>query len=123
MDDKTQRRILLVDDEANQRRAIGRVLMDLNADIIESENGKAALETARTFRPDLVILDILMPEMDGFGFIEALNEKKISIPLIYLTSDIQDTVKQRCLALGAKGFLNKPAQETQILGILKSVLG
>ena len=97
--------------------------MDLNADIIESENGKAALETARTFRPDLVILDILMPEMDGFGFIEALNEKKISIPLIYLTSDIQDTVKQRCLALGAKGFLNKPAQETQILGILKSVLG
>ena len=81
------------------------------------------MEVLETHQPDCIFCDLLMPEMDGFGFIEALNEKKISIPLIYLTSDIQDTVKQRCLALGAKGFLNKPAQETQILGILKSVLG
>ena len=66
MDHKRKNRILVVDDEANHRRAIRRVLMDLDAEIMESETGKEALETAKTFRPDLVILDILMPAMDGY---------------------------------------------------------
>jgi len=110
MDDKTQRRILLVDDEANQRRAIGRVLMDLNADIIESENGKAALETARTFRPDLVILDILMPEMDGYEVCRRIKGDPETAVIMILILSARPLVRDRLMGYdaGADDYLKKP---------------
>jgi two-component system, chemotaxis family, chemotaxis protein CheY len=115
--------ILVVEDSSFQRKIITQILEKAGNETLSAENGKQGLEILETHKPDCIFCDLLMPEMDGFAFLEALKEKNIQIPVINLTSDIQDTVKQRCLDLGAKGFLNKPAQESQILETLKSVLG
>jgi len=75
MDHKRKNRILVVDDEANHRRAIRRVLMDLDAEIMESETGKEALETVMENTPDLILLDIMMPAMDGYEVCRKLRVK------------------------------------------------
>ena len=115
--------ILVVEDSSFQRKIVTQILAKAGHETLTAENGKQGLEVLETHTPDCIFCDLLMPEMDGFEFLETLKEKNSQIPIINLTSDIQDTVKQRCLDLGARGFLNKPAQESQILEALKSVLG
>lgn len=114
--------ILTVEDSSFQRKIIIKILEKAGHETLAAENGQRGLEVLATHTPDCILCDLLMPEMDGFQFLEALKEKNIQIPVIILTSDIQDTVKQRCLDLGAKSFLNKPAQEGQILEALNSIL-
>lgn len=115
--------ILVVEDSSFQRKIIAKILEQAGHETLTAENGRQGLEVLATNTPDCIFCDLLMPEMDGFAFLEALKEKNVQIPVVNLTSDIQDTVKQKCLDLGAKGFLNKPAQETRILEMLNSVLG
>ncbi|MCB0334954.1 MAG: response regulator, partial [Bdellovibrionales bacterium] len=62
-----------------------------------------------------ILLDLLMPQMDGFGVLETLKAKGNTVPVIVLTADIQETQKLRCLDLGASEFLNKPPKPNQIL--------
>lgn len=115
--------ILIIEDSSFQRKIIAQILDKAGHQTLLAENGKKGLDILQTHTPDCILCDLLMPEMDGFEFLEALKEKNLPFPVINLTSDIQDTVKQRCLDLGAKAFLNKPAQEAQVLEALKSVLG
>jgi two-component system, chemotaxis family, chemotaxis protein CheY len=114
--------VLIVEDSSFQRKIIIQIIEKAGHKTLATENGKKGLEVLEANTPDCIFCDLLMPEMDGFEFLAALKAKNISIPVINLTSDIQDTVKQKCLDLGAKGFLNKPAQEPQILAALNSVL-
>lgn len=115
--------ILVVEDSSFQRNIIVKILEKLEHKTLTAENGKKGLEALEANTPDCILCDLLMPEMDGFGFLEHLKEKNLQTPVIILTSDIQDTVKQRCLDLGATNFLNKPAQEGQISEALTAILG
>ena len=72
--------------------------------------------------PDCIILDLLMPELDGFGVLEALKQKGSKIPVIVLSADIQDSVREQCLGLGAAMMLQKPAKAPKILEALDQVL-
>ena len=110
MDHKRKNRILVVDDEANHRRAIRRVLMDLDAEIMESETGKEALETAKTFRPDLVILDILMPAMDGYEVCRKLRRdpETVGTMILLLSARLHVTARLEGYEAGADDYLSKP---------------
>ncbi len=91
--------------------------------VIEAENGAQGLEMIENFCPDCIILDLLMPEVDGYQVLETLKAKDNRTPVVVCSADIQDTAREKCLALGAAGFLNKPPKQDEIMGLVDKVLG
>lgn len=116
------RRILVVDDSVFARLNICNMLKEAGHETAEAANGREALALACSFRPDCILSDLLMPEMDGIGFLTALSERNIRLPVIVLTADIQETKKQQCFDLGAAAFISKPPQKTELLGLLDRIL-
>lgn len=114
--------ILIIDDSSFQRTIIKKALAAGDYACIEADNGRTGLEMAERESPDGIIVDLLMPDMDGIEFLKAIREKGISIPVIVLTSDIQDTTRELCLELGARTFLNKPLRKEELIPALKGVL-
>ena len=110
MDHKRKNRILVVDDEANHRRAIRRVLMDLDAEIMESETGKEALETVMENTPDLILLDIMMPEMDGYEVCRKLkcDPETVGTMILLLSARLHVTDRLEGYEAGADDYLSKP---------------
>ena len=108
-------KILVVDDSTFQRNKIVQILSQAGYEADQRTNGKEALEYLEQNEPRLVLLDLLMPELDGFGVLEALKARKCNVPVVVLTADIQETQKARCLELGAANFLNKPPKVEQLL--------
>lgn len=115
-------RILVVDDSLFQRNQVTRILHEDGYETVEAKHGQEALDFLETDIPDLICLDLLMPHLDGFGVLENLRASENTIPVVVLTADIQETQKQRCLDLGAKGFLNKPAKPHELKEIIHGLL-
>ncbi|MFH0968801.1 MAG: response regulator [Methanobacteriota archaeon] len=116
-------RILIIDDSLFQRRIISAPLKTEGYEISEAVNGKDGLAKIIVEKPDLIILDILMPEKDGFEVLKELQETRNKIPVIMLTSDVQDSTRDECLAYGAQAFVNKPVKATDLIPIITSLLG
>ena len=121
LEQKIPRLILVVDDEARMRRFI-RMNMELEGyQIIEAANGVEALEQARQHTPDLVIMDVMMPEMDGFETLRLLREIS-TVPVILLTvkSDEEDIIHG--LTLGADDYVTKPFSPRELVTRVTAVL-
>ncbi len=121
LEQKVPRLILVVDDEARMRRFI-RMNMELEGyQIIEAENGVQALEQIRQHTPDLVIMDVMMPEMDGFETLKLLREIT-TVPVVLLTvkSDEEDII--RGLSLGADDYVTKPFSPRELVTRVTAVL-
>lgn len=115
-------KILIVDDSSFQRRLIRRVLGPLAEDTIEACDGLAALAVLQHETPDVILLDLLMPELDGFGVLEQLLKIKCPIPRVVLTADVQETALQRCMDLGAFDVVHKPPSEEKLHSVLARAL-
>ncbi len=115
-------RILLVDDSKFQRRFMSRILVDLGHEVSEAENGEIALNLLESVKPDLIITDLLMPELDGVGLLRGLKFRNCTIPTIVVSADIQDATKSDCQTLGAADFLNKPVNSASLERILSRLL-
>ncbi len=111
-------KILIVDDSLFSRTATKKLLEGWDFQILEAVNGKEALEIIFNEKPDLVFLDLLMPELDGFGVLKQLNKKGLKIPVIVVSADIQESTKRQCLNLGAIDYFNKPINVDQLEGLL-----
>src|SRR5688572_9875889 len=99
--------ILVVDDESKLRDLI-RVFLDQEGyRVVEAANGREALYVARYEKPDLIILDLMMPEMGGFEFMRQYS-KEAHTPVIMLTAKVEDTDKILGLELGADDYVTKP---------------
>lgn len=120
--DNLMTRILIVDDSLFQRRIISAPLHAEGFEIIEAVNGQDGLEKISTEKPDLILLDILMPEKDGRAVLKELHDAKNTIPVIMLTSDVQDSTRAECMNLGARAFVNKPVKAEELLPIIRSIL-
>ena len=115
--------ILIVDDSLFQRRIISAPLKTEGFEVMEAVNGKEGLEKIIVEKPDLILLDILMPEKNGFEVLKELKAAQNKIPVIMLTSDVQDTTREECLSLGAQAFVNKPVKAGDLIPVIRSVLG
>ena len=115
-------RILVTDDSAFQRNIIISILKDQQYEYLEACNGKEAIDIAVKERPDLILLDLYMPVSDGFAFLEEAKKRELGIPVIMLTSDIQDTSKNRCLELGATDFLTKPVVREELVETIAEII-
>ncbi|MDD4483943.1 MAG: response regulator [Methanoregula sp.] len=114
--------ILIIDDSAFQRKIIASVLTGENHTVITATNGHEGLRKAVQEKPELIITDLLMPEMDGCTFLSEVKKAGLSIPVIILTSDVQKVTRDRCLALGASGVLNKPVNRDALLELIHAAL-
>ncbi len=101
-------KILIIDDSLYQRRSIRKILSRKPYDIQEATNGKEGLEMLKSYQPDCVILDILMPDMDGLAFLAIAQKQGETTPIIVLTADIQETTRRECQRLGATEIEYKP---------------
>jgi DNA-binding response OmpR family regulator len=121
LQDNAPRLILIVDDEARMRRFI-RMNMELEGyQVIEAANGMEALEQVRQHTPDLVVMDVMMPEMDGFEALAMLRELS-TVPVILLTvkGDEEDIIQG--LKLGADDYITKPFSPRELSSRVTAVL-
>ncbi|WP_317137885.1 response regulator [Methanochimaera problematica] len=114
--------ILVTDDSIFQRKIVTSILKKKGYLVLEASNGKDALEILVSKKPDLMILDLLMPEMDGFEVLREAKKTGIEVPIVVLTSDIQESTREMCESLGAMGFVNKPVDEEILLENVSRIL-
>jgi|SaaInl4_135m_RNA_FD_contig_51_636876_length_8066_multi_6_in_0_out_0_4 PleD family two-component response regulator len=109
--------ILAVDDDHHNLFMLQRRLEGNNYRVFTASSGKSALEMAAEHSPDLILLDITMPEMDGFAVKEALNEddRLSGIPVIFLSDRVQVEFKVRAYGLGGQDFISKPFHPEELL--------
>ena len=115
------RTILVVDDEPDLLNAVRLYLEDEGYQVLTATNGEEALAKVRTRLPDLIVLDVMMPQMNGF---EALGEiRRISnVPVIMLTVKGEESDKVRGLGLGADDYVTKPFSQRELLSRIQAVL-
>jgi len=114
-------RILVVDDE---RRMVGFIRLNLDQDgfeVIEASNGNEALERLRDSLPDLILLDVMMPDIDGFEVLRMIREIS-QVPVIMLTAKGEEDDKVKGLELGADDYVTKPFSPRELVSRVKAVL-
>lgn len=114
--------ILVADDSMSVRMYMRSVLEKEGYSVLEAVNGNDALGKTETHRPDLLLLDLLMPQMDGFEVLAQLKNRSITLPIIVITADIQDGVKDECIGLGALTVINKPVDFSKLLHVISQIL-
>lgn len=107
MNQSKKHKILLVDDDENLRKMYSEVFVLKGYEVFLASNGKDGLNLALKKNPDIILLDILMPKMDGFSFLENLKKKKPHIPVAVLTNMTNQSDKEEALKLGANDYLMK----------------
>ena len=115
-------KILLADDSKLARLQTTAILKKAGYDVYEAENGRQAVEMCEKIMPDFLLLDLLMPEMEGGAVVDYLQERKINIPFAILSADIQNSTREEFLQRGALAVISKPAKASELLHvILKNV--
>jgi len=114
--------ILITDDSKFLRNRISKVVNTGTHTILEASNGLECMQIITSKSPDVIFLDLVMPEMDGFEVLEHMRDQKVNIPVIILTADIQEGVADRCMELGAIAYLNKPPKNDELLAALDYAL-
>ena len=118
-------KILIVEDDANSRTYLERALKSQGYSVESAANGVAGLERVEQSRPDLIISDILMPEMDGFELCRRVktDEQLRSIPLVFYTATYVEAKDEKlAMALGASRFLIKPMEPEDFFRAIKAVI-
>jgi two-component system alkaline phosphatase synthesis response regulator PhoP len=113
--------ILMVDDQMSVRTLVREYLTEEGYRVVVASNGKEALYAARQQKPDLILLDIMMPEMGGYDFIRA-HRKKHNTPIILLTAKLDETDKVLGLELGADDYVTKPFGMRELVARIRAVL-
>ena len=115
-------RILLVDDDATLSSLLGRFLRESNFELFEASNGPAGLRLAYNERPDLVLLDVMMPGMDGWEVCARLRELS-DVPVIMLTAKAAEADKLRGFRVGVDDYVTKPFSFVELVARIEAVLG
>lgn len=118
------KKILLIEDNPEVRENTSEILSLANYKVITAENGKVGVELAQQEKPDLIICDIMMPELDGYGVLHILSKKPetASIPFIFLTAKTEKSDIRKGMTLGADDYLTKPFDDTDLLNAVESRL-
>ena len=113
--------ILVVDDKSSVRRLVQEYLSEEGFRVVTATNVREALYAARREKPDLILLDIMMPEMSGYEFMRAYRQES-STPIILLTARLEETDKVLGLELGADDYITKPFGMRELVARIRAVL-
>ena len=119
----TKKKVLIVDDEPNVRR-LSRAILSKNFDVVEAEDGKQAIEIANTQQPDVILMDMMMPRMDGLTACHVIKNDPAtkSIPVIMVTAIGFELNIKLSQQMGATGYVTKPFAPKDLLDKIQQVL-
>jgi CheY-like chemotaxis protein len=119
------KKILVADDKASSRELVRTVLEHSGYFVIEAADGAEALEKAREAQPELILLDLQMPHLDGFGVVEKLRTESrfAAVPIVALTASAMQGDREKALAAGFSGYITKPIRLTLLRGEVERLLG
>lgn len=111
------KRILIIEDNTEVRENLAEILMLSNYTAVEAENGKIGVKKAIEHKPDLIICDVMMPELDGFGVLKILNKNPdlMHIPFMFLTAKAEKSDFRKGMGLGADDYITKPFDDVELL--------
>jgi len=120
--------VLIVDDSKSMRKVIKKILYLSGLRIgesLEASNGQEALDVLENHWVDLILSDIHMPVMDGFGLIRALKENEMwkDLPVVFVTTEANEDRLKEVLSLGARGYVRKPFRPEDIRPLLARIMG
>lgn len=120
----TQKQILIVDDDQLMHRLFQHHLEKAGYKMISATNGREAMDLAASQPPNLIVMDIMMPDTDGLAALRELkkNDATKSIPVIIITANFHHLAKQESANCGAAIFLTKPFSPTQLLNEIRRIL-
>ncbi len=118
-------RILIVDDSPSQLMSIRRIVEKLGHDALTAEDGAAGVEAAKREVPDLVLMDVVMPNLNGFQATRSISREPTTrhIPVILVTTKDQDTDRVWGMRQGAKAYITKPFSEAELAAIIAQYVG
>jgi len=118
------KRILVIEDEPEMRRNLATILRLEQFHPIAAENGRVGIDLATRENPDLILCDVMMPELDGYGVLQALrdDERTAAIPFIFLTAKGEKPDIRAGMNLGADDYLTKPVPKIELLEAIRSRL-
>jgi CheY-like chemotaxis protein len=115
-------KILITDDSLMTRKSIIKLLKGTPYTIEQASNGKEALDKISKNNYNLMLLDLLMPDMTGIDVLKNLKDKGIELPVIVVSADIQTSTQEICIEYGAKEFLNKPPKKEELIEAIEKHL-
>ena len=118
-------RILIVDDSPSQLMGIRRIVEKLGHEALTAEDGAAGVEAAKREIPDLILMDVVMPNLNGFQATRSITREPTTkhIPIVLVTTKDQDTDRVWGMRQGAKAYITKPFSETELADIIQQMLG
>jgi len=117
-------RILAIDDSPTIRGLVSRALKKAGFDVFLAADGQDGVEALQASDPDLIITDVNMPRLDGFGVIEAIraSPSHSNVPILVLTTEHGSELKARARQVGATGWIVKPFDDVQLVSVIDRVL-
>jgi len=118
------RRILIVDDEPNIVTSLEFLMRGSDYDVRVARNGEQALRLAESFRPDIVVLDVMMPHRSGFEVCQKIRENPVlgDVKIVMLTAKGRDVEKEKGLDLGANAYITKPFSTKELMNTVRGLL-
>ena len=116
------KRVLIVEDNRDLAYGLRNNLEIEGYEVDVASDGNAGFERAASTRPDLVVLDLMLPGMDGFRVLRALRDAELAMPVLVLTARGEESDKVRCLKLGADDYLTKPFGVLELLARVEALL-
>ena len=117
-------RILIVDDSPSQLMGMKRIVEKLGHEAVTAEDGAAGVEAAKANMPDLILMDVVMPNLNGFQATRAISKEATTgiCAVVLVTTKDQETDKVWGMRQGAKAYITKPFTETQLVEVITSLL-
>lgn len=116
-----QKKVLIIDDSTIARMGVKKLLVEQNFIIEEGANGLEAINKLETFKPDLLIMDYLMPEMNGMLALKIIRGKGNNIPVIIISANQQDATKLKFKEFNIIGMIKKHPDKTELMSFIESV--
>ena len=118
-------RILIVDDSPSQLAGIRRIVEKLGHQPLTAEDGQAGVDAAKRELPDLILMDVVMPNLNGFQATRSISREATTkhIPVVLITTKDQETDRIWGMRQGARGYLTKPFTEDELADVISSTLG
>ena len=117
------KRILCVEDNPQNMRLVRKILTHQGYDVLEAENGLKGVQIALEQQPDLVLMDLNLPDIDGLEATQRIKREAHHIPIVALTANAMFGDEERCLAAGCDGYISKPVSKSLLLETLIEMLG